>query len=682
MGKRSREKRERRLREEIEPKQEKEEGITSILKEIIRWATYIILFAPLIISGQYFFPFVGLKSIYFMGLAELIFAAWLFLIVFNPKYRPRLNILSIALILFLVVLTFSTFFGADISRSFWSKYERMTGLLMWFHLLAFFLAISSTFKSKEDWFKIFGVSIFAAILISLISLVVKASPNTAGMLAASRGGATIGNSSFLGTYLLFNIFLALYLLLQSKGGLKVYSGISLAIIAPALLLSDARAAILSVSGGLILLFLFWLIFGKNGKLRLAGASLLIIFIFGVLGLMYFSLQPDSFVYQKMVQMASKSRIVVWQGAWKGFLEKPWLGWGPENFELAFTEHFDPRLFLQEYGGEIWFDRAHNIILDTLVASGVVGLLSYFAIFLTVFLILWRQYFRKKIDFLTFGIISVVLISYFVQNLTVFDMVNSYLMFFLIFGFIGSIASRREEELLQNYRVSPVPLSKKIISVIILLLFVVSFSKFVIQPLKTDAYVIKAIRSPNPTERVSLYKKTLDTSPVGKYQIREMFADMTINFIRQSEAATKVSLDDLKLELNLVKEELEKSIKESPLDFRAELKLGQVYNVYSQIDPSKIPQAETILKKAIELSPTNQQAYWELAQTRLYQGKFDEALSLAEKAIDLEPRIMNSHLIVIQIAKMIGNDELATKKAEEAIKINPAWEPEFKKILGE
>ena len=726
MGKRSREKRERRLREEIEPKQEKEEGITSILKEIIRWATYIILFAPLIISGQYFFPFVGLKSIYFMGLAELIFAAWLFLIVFSPKYRPRLNILLIALILFLVVLTSSTFFGADISRSFWSKYERMTGLLMWFHLFAFFLAISSTFKSKEDWFKIFGVSIFAAILMSLISLVVKANPNATGMLAASRGGATIGNSSFLGTYLLFNIFLALYLLtqarqsrakgedeaiasspLQSRGrdarvlrgaetpvlGLKVYSGISLAIISPALFLSGARAATLSLLGGLVLLFLLWLIFCKKGILKFAGIAILIIFVIGVLGLIYLSLQPGNFVYQKFVQMASKSRLVVWQIAWKGFLERPWLGWGPENFELAFNEHFDPRLFLQEYGGEIWFDRAHNIIFDTLVASGIFGLVFYLGIFIATFYILLKKFFQQRIgpirenfsngvNFPGLGIFSVILISYFVQNLTVFDMVNSYLMFFLIFGFIGSIASRREEELLQNYRVSPVPLSKKIISVIILLLFVVSFSKFVIQPLKTDAYVIKAIRSPNPTERVSLYKKTLDTSPVGKYQIREMFADMTINFIRQSEVATKVSLDDLKLELNLVKEELEKSIKESPLDFRAELKLGQVYNVYSQIDPSKIPQAETILKKAIELSPTNQQAYWELAQTRLYQGKFDEALSLAEKAIDLEPRIMNSHLIVIQIAKMIGNDELATKKAEEAIKINPAWEPEFKKILGE
>ena len=161
----------------------------------------------------------------------------------------------------------------------------------------------------------------------------------------------------------------------------------------------------------------------------------------------------------------------------------------------------------------------------------------------------------------------------------------------------------------------------------------------------------------------------------------MFADTAINFIRQgSEAATKVSLDDLKLELNFVKDELEKSIKESPLDFRAELKLGQVYNVYSQIDPSKIPQAETVLEKAIELSPTNQQAYWELAQTRLYQGKFDEALSLTEKAVTLEPRIFNSHLIVVQVAKIIGNSELAEKKVKEAIKINPAWEPEFKKIL--
>ena len=682
MGKRSREKRERMGREEIEPREEKEEGITSFLVEIIRWATYLILFAPLIISGEYFFPFVGPKSLFFMGLVEIIFFTWLFLVVFNPKYRPRFNILSIALILFLVVLILSTVFGTDISRSFWSKYERMTGLLMWFHLFAFFLAISSTFKEKSDWFKIFEVSISAAILISLISLFIKANPSAAGMLAASRGGATIGNSSFMGTYLLFNIFLALYLIFKTAGGLRIYSGISLAIISIALFLSDARAAILSLLGGLVLLFLLWLIFCKKGSLKFAGISLLIIFIIGVLGLMYFSLQPGSFVYQKFVQMASKSRLVVWGIAWKGFLDHSWLGWGPENFELVFTKYFDPRLFLSEYGGEIWFDRAHNIVFDTLVASGIFGMIFYLGIFATAFYILLKKFLQQRIDFLILGPFSVILISYFVQNLTVFDMVNSYLMFFLVLGFMGSI--NQETIPSQNYatrsRSKIGSLVKKLISVIILIFFCFSLFKFVIQPIKADAYTIDAIQSPDPKERISLYKKTLNTSPIGKYQVREMFADTAINFI-QSEAAKNVLVNDLKLELDFVSEELEKSIKESPLDFRAYLKLGEVYNVYVQIDPSKISQAETALEKALELSPTNQQAYWALAQTRVYQGRFNEALSLAEKAVTLEPRVANSHLIVIQVAKFMGNEALAKEKAERAIKIDPSWESRIKEILG-
>ena len=319
MGRRSREKRERRERGEIEPKEEREEGITPILVGIIRWATYLISFTPLIISGEYFFPFVGPKSIFFMGLVEIIFFTWLLLIVFNQKYRPRLNILLTVLILFLVVLILSSYFGADISRSFWSKYERMTGLLMWFHLLAFFVVLTSVFRENIDWLKIFGVSIFAAILMSLISVFVKVSPGAVGsMLAASRGGATIGNSSFMGTYLLFNVFLALYLFFKTAGGLKIYSGISLAIISIALFLSDARAAILSLLGGLVLLLLLWLIFCKKGFLKFAGIFLLIIFAIGVFGLMYFSSQPGSFVYQKFVQMASKSRLVVWGMAGKDF----------------------------------------------------------------------------------------------------------------------------------------------------------------------------------------------------------------------------------------------------------------------------------------------------------------------------------------------------------------------------
>ena len=133
MGKRSREKRERRERGDIEPQKEKQRQAirpVMICKGIIWLGTALILFTPLVISGKFFFPFVGPKSLYFMALAEIIFAAWLILIIFEPKYRPRFNLLLAALILFVGCLILSSIFGEDFSRSFWSKYERMTGLLM------------------------------------------------------------------------------------------------------------------------------------------------------------------------------------------------------------------------------------------------------------------------------------------------------------------------------------------------------------------------------------------------------------------------------------------------------------------------------------------------------------------------------------------------------------------------
>jgi len=687
MGKRSREKRKRREANEIQVKPEKEKGITSVLVGMISWLTYLILFTPLIISKKYFFPFVGPKSLFFMGLVEIIFFSWLFLIVFDPKYRPRLNILLIVLVLFLIVLIFSTFFGADVSRSFWSKFERMTGLLLWFHLFAFFLVISSVFKSEKDWFKIFAVSIFVATITSFIAIFSKSSE--------MRGGGTIGNDSFLGTYLIFNLFLALYLIFKTRDISKILSLISFSILVPSLLFigvnlkelsfsqkifalffnQGARAAKISFFGGLILLFLFWLVFTKKGRLKFAGIALLLIFTIEVFSLIYLSLQPGNFVYQKVIQMATKSRFAVWQMAWKGFLEKPWLGWGPENFELVFAKYFNPQLFLSEYGGEIWFDRAHNIIFDTLVASGIFGLIFYLGIFIASFYILLKKFLQEKIEFSSLGIFSVTLISYFVQNLTVFDMINSYLMFFLVLGFVGSIASQNKP----FHQYQEFGSLKKSLIVILLMLFSFSFLKFIIQPLRTDAEVVNAIHSSDPIERVSLYKKTLATSPLGKYQIRETFAETTINFA-QSEAVKKVSVDDLKLEFEFITKELEKNRRESPLDFRAKLKLGQVYNTYSQIDPSKISQAETILKEAIELSPANQQGYWTLAQTKIYQGKFSEALSLTEKALELEKRFPQSHLTVIKVAKLIGDRELVKRKSEEAIKLFPNLEPEIKKIL--
>ncbi len=607
-----------------------------------------------------------------MGLVEIIFFAWLILIIYSPKFRPRLNSLLIALVLFLVVLTLSSLFGENLSYSFWSKPERMTGILMWFHLFAFFLVISSVFRKKEDWLRIFAVSIFVGVILSFITFF---SENP-----AMQGGATIGNTSFLGTYLLFNIFLALWLILNSEAKLKIYSAIGLVIMISALVSIGARAAGLSVLAGLVLLFLLYLALASQkrylnilGRVSLAG--ILIVFLISA----FYLFQPDNIIHNWFVEKATYSRLVVWEKAWQGFLEKPLFGWGPENFDFVFTKYFNPCMFLPECGGDIWFDRAHNIIFDTLVATGIFGFLAYLGIFLSTFYLLWRNYFKKNIGFWTAGIFTVLLISYSVQNLTVFDMVSSYLMFFLVLGFVASITIPREASVRD---VIPSTSIKPWLLGIVLILFIFSFFRFIIQPLKTNYYVIAALRAPSASEeRLNLYKKTLETSPLGKYQIREFFGQITLEFA-QSEQVKEVSAENFKKEIDFVIEELEKSLKESPLDFRSHLKLGQLYNIYAVlINQAKIFEAERVLVRAIELSPTNQQGYWALAQTRLYQGRFEEAFSLAEKALELEPKVGRSHLIVVQIAQLMGDYDLAKKKAQEAIEIDLSLEPQLKEILG-
>ena len=676
MGKRSREKRERRERGEISPKRERpESGILtrSFLVNIIHWGTYLALFTPLILSAKFFFPFVGPKSLYFMGLVEIIFFVWLILVIYYPQYRPRKNPILIALTLFLIVLIFSSLFGQNLSYSFWSKPERMTGLLMWFHLLAFFLVISSVFQ-KSDWQKIFALSLFVGVILSFINFF---SDNP-----SMRGGATLGNDSFLGTYLLFSLFFALYLFFSAEKELKIYSIICFLIIFLGLFLSGARAAKLSFLGGLILLFFLWLIFPQKRSLRWLGLVLLTLFIIFVFSFVFLAFQPDSFVRKKIIEKTIGptfgGRFVVWQGAWQGFLEKPLLGWGPENFELSFFKHYDPCLGTPRCGGDIWYDRAHNIIFDTLVSVGLLGMITYLGIFLSVIYLLWERYFQQKIEFWVAGIFTVLLVSYSVQNLTVFDMVSSYLMFFLVLGFVESITTPYRETIPIETRGG---LIKKISLIIILILFIFSFFYFVIQPLKTDYYVIAALRSaPASEQRLNYYKKSLAASPLGKYQIREFFAQLTLEF-SQSEKVREFSAENFKKEIDFVVEELEKSRTESPLDFRSQLKLGQLYNVYAVLlDQIKILEAERVLEKAIEVSPTNQQGYWALAQTKLYQGKFKEALSLAERAIELEPELLRSHQIVIQIAKIIGDNELAKRKFNEAIEINPEWQEELKRIL--
>jgi O-antigen ligase len=654
------------------------------LKEIIRWATYLSLFAPLVFVRQFFFPFVGPKSLYFFLFAEIIFFCWLILVFNFSAFRPKKNIILIFLSVYLLILLLSTIFGVNPSYSFWSKHERMTGLLMHLHLFGFFLALSSTFD-KEEFKKFFVVSIFVAILSGLIGISNVKEPTM-------RGGGMIGNESFLGTYLLFNCFFALYLYFSSLGWKRNFGLISFIILTVFLLLtgiklenqtflnslflifykSGARAAKISLYGGIAFLFLLWLTIQKKRPLKILGLSILIpsaiLISFALYSIMF---QPNSF-FRHLIEKEIGSfggRFYVWEIAQKGFFDKPLLGWGPENFEFAFQKYFNPCFGQGECGRDVWYDRAHNVIFDTLTTTGILGLISYFFVFFSIFYVLWKNFLRKKIDFWEAGIFTSLFVAYFIQNLTVFDMVSSYLMLFLTIAFVASLERKKEKIEVRKtnfYLIS-----------ILSALFLVSVIYFVILPVVASTSVISALNTkPFTKERFELEKKAIYSSPIGRFQIRQFFTENLISTYGRNPTWGK----EVKEEFDFLVGEMEKNVKECNLDFRSYLELGQLLNLYARIDPTKIGEAERVLRKAIEVSPHNQRGYWQLTQTMLFKGDFNEAIALAQKAVDLEKNLETSHAILIQVLKIAGKKDLLRQKYEEAININPAWERDLQRFL--
>jgi len=685
MGKKARLKREKRkadLEEKLLEVEETKEKPRFLLM-IIRFSIYLSIFTPLILSSKYYFPFVGPKSLYFMGFVEIAFFSWLFLILQNKEYRPRLNSLLLCLFLFISVIVLSAIFGVDFSRSFWSKFERMTGVLMWLHLGAFFLVLSSVFRTYGDWERIFNISVFVALLVSLNALFEKL--GVSAFKFSDRGGATLGNTSFLGTYLLFNIFLAFWLFWQKRNpGLKFYYFAFIVLAFSMEYFQSARAATISTIGGFGLILLLWLSFYPySSKIKIAGRVLLVLSSLLVFAAVVLLFIPSSPVQQKFIELASKARIVNWEMAQRAFFQRPLLGWGPENYTLAFNEFFNPCLFLGECGGEIWFDRSHNIVFDTLATLGIIGLLVYLGIFVRVIYLAFKEYKREIIDFWTFSIFISMLIAYFIQNLTVFDMVTSLMMFILSLGFAAfwEIKDRETQKTAQTdetgfgqeereIKVSKAErVIKAISSPLIFLGFLLSFLVFVVQPLRTDKFVILAL-SPDFETRLNFYQKALQTSPLGKYQIREFFGQFSEAQIRRN--FKDLPKDQIKEELDFVIGELEKTKQESPLDLRSILRLAYLYNIYSLIDPQKNALAEQNAQRAIELSPRNQQGYWALAQIKATEGKFNEAFDLSQKAIDLEPRLYLSYSVALKIAKFAGNEEKVRDFIEQAAKINSDW----------
>lgn len=630
-----------------------------IARYIVIGGAFLLPFIPFLVARTMFFPFITGKNLAFRIIVEIMFGAFLLLALRNPAYRPRFSWVASSLAAFLGIIALADALGPDPFRSFWSNYERMEGLITQLHLFAYFLAISAVLTTRKLWGRLLHTSLFASTAMSLYALC-----QLAGWLTINQGGVrvdgTFGNATYLAVYLLFHIFFLLFLMVQPALGRtrRIVYSVLIALHLFVLINTATRGAILGLIGGLVVSALLLALFGRKKEertLRKIAFGVIAAVVLLVGG--FFAARDSEFVrgnpilarFANMSRTESESRFLIWNMAWSGVKERPVLGWGQENFILVFNKHYNPLMFSQEP----WFDRAHNIVFDWLVAAGFLG----FAAYLSIFVAAIYHLFSKKGSGGDFsagekGVVVGLLAAYFFQNVFVFDNIGSYLLFFSLLAFLHSESVRMREGASHrradagNGRMLP---DRILTPLLIVLVFMLVYG-FNVKGYRTNRALLRGlgVHQEGLAGNLADFKKALSYGSFGNGETREQFVQFAITL------APQTTLGEVREEAYTRSvEEMQKQVAASLGNARYRMFLGMIYSHYGQYD-----NAIAEYEKALAISPLKQDFLFGLANALINKRDFTRALDVARKAFDLAAENTEARKIYAATAIFAGRNDLA------------------------
>jgi len=677
--------------------------INKYLKWTVLSGIFILPFVPFVISSSLFFPYITGKAFIFRFLVEIIFGAWAILALRDRNYRLKWSWLFLAIFAFSLIIGVANIFSENPAKSFWSNFERMEGYVTILHLLAYFVVLAGMLKAEKLWRRLWNTTIAGSVIMCFYGLL-----QLAGAITVTQGGTrldgTLGNATYLAVYMLIHIFLTLFMLnhyldlwtiKRNKTGQSFWACPALYVYIPILIMqvviiynTATRGSILGLIGGLFVSAILIAIFEKRNiflKKTALGGVIAIVALVGV----FLSVKNSDFVTSSPIlsrfaniswnENKTQARGYVWPMALKGFTERPILGWGQESFNYIFNKNYNPAM----YGQEQWFDRTHNVILDWLVAGGLLGLLGYLSIFLASFWLLWRlpeggsalgswskiwqairSIFRRRSDdgeptnavgftITERSILTGLLLGYFFHNIFVFDNLISYIFIFTIFAYIHSQEASRPmawlHKLTDKIKMEAGLRDRLYIPVIaIVAIFAIYFFNY--KPLMANLTLIDALQNQVswPTQNISLFQKAIAYNTVGVPEIREQLIQFALNSAKDTKMPEEIKgkLYDAALA------EIEKQVKATPNDARYFVFGAMLTDGFGQY-----VEGEKYLLKALELSPNKQSIMLELANNYLNVGRGAEAITITKKVLDLAPQ-NNEARLVYALTLMYGN-----KKAE-------------------
>ena len=489
------------------------------------------------------------------------------------------------------------------------------------------------------------------------------------------GRQVFGASGFVSTIVsLFALCATLYgiykLLLGGKWSYFAAAAFSLYILVE----TQTRGGAIGAYLGLLVLAGYLALRAQNkGRRMIAGAAAILMLIPPILIFTNAELLPDFLEKIPVVRRLStismndittQSRFDTWRASWSGFEDRFLTGYGYENFNVAFNEYFPARIF-KDAGSQIWFDRAHSVLFDVLVASGILGLAAYTSIFLAALVYLYRL-FRKNVgtsDQKLYLTLAVLLLGYVIQNMFVFDTHATYLIFFAVLAHIAFL--RREAEPEPEMPPAAAAIGPVLPGIVAAVMLVVLY--FVnIEPAIANIRATEAIKYAKLKE----YRKVSDQFKLalsyGTYmdeEIRQRMVDYANEAVNSGQLSDKEVSDLYKFVL----EEIEKNAKQAPHDVKNFLYLMNTYNTIAVYQPEYADKVFELGEQAAKLSPTRPHIYFEMGQAAFSKKEFDRGLDFFRKAIEINPEPRETHLNYLLALVYAQREDLVAAEKEFIIK---------------
>ncbi len=636
------------------------------IERLLLWAVRIgvmaVLLVPLVVTTTTYFPYVVGKAIYARVVIEITFALWLILVLYFSDYRPSRSWILIAFGVWLLVSLIAGLTGVSFTRSFWSTYERMQGIFDLAHWFAFVLIAGSVFRSLKDWQVPFTVNLAIGAVVSALGVGHHFDVFNMDILGSSqRIESTLGNATYVGAYTMVNAMIGLGLFIHSfekpeiepsaevrrrtatrrrrrmaeEGSssldstrlLRIFWLAAVAINLWALWLTGTRGAIVGMGAGAIVFGVAYVFWGRMKYVRWAALGVIVAALLAV-GLVVVmkttsALDPltdSSTTLRRLASIglddsSSRGRLVAVQAGIEAFQDRPILGWGPENFLIAWGRYFDVDSGIRER-----FDQAHSKVFEELTTKGVVGLTTYLLIWLAMASVLLTAFRRRSGLYQVFvAVMGATAAAYFVQNMFLFDTTTTTLLFALLVAYliseerlvwVGDSADRSAE---RRMRLVPDGLGQRLglrhvrnflysaagVGAVIVVVSVVAgvLLMYTFRPFTSAASVVQgAIGQGTWSQKEAVLSRSIA-------EFRGLANYPRIILISQAaEGAGEMSDEEFSGAVEVVTAEGQAGLEAEPENWRFRALLAQFYQVASSRDPAQLAVAREHIDEATKLAP--------------------------------------------------------------------------------